>query len=105
MTNIDLLNCPFCGSHANLTKSKANASGTRMVYQVKCSDEKFNCPCSPMTKWFDSENEAVRAWNVRIISDSIWNAVIEESKQMEKYLTNPPVPADKPCGGADNAED
>lgn len=104
MQKIDLLPCPFCGSHANLTKSKANASGTRIVYQVKCSDEKLNCPCSPITKWVDSENEAVRAWNARTISDAMWNAIIEESKQMEKYLTNPPAPADKPCGGDDNAK-
>ena len=104
MPKIELLNCPFCGSHANLTKSKANASGTRMVYQVKCSDEKFNCPCSPMTKWFDSEDEAARVWNVRIISDAMRNVIIEKSKQMEKYLTKPPVPDDKPCGGDDNAD-
>jgi hypothetical protein len=57
-----------------------------------------------MTKWFDSEDEAARVWNVRIISDAMWNAIIEKSKQMEKYLTKPPVPADKPCGGDDNAD-
>jgi hypothetical protein len=57
-----------------------------------------------MTKWFDSENEAARAWNVRIISDAMWNSIIEQSKQIEEYLTKPPVPADKPYGGDSNAD-
>ena len=103
MSKIELLKCPFCGSHAAISKAKANASGTKFVYQVECSNSTEECPCVPTTKWFDSENEAVRSWNVRIISDAMLNAIIEQSKQMEEYLTKPPVPDEKPCGGADNA--
>lgn len=40
----------------------------------------------------------------KIVGDAMWNVIIEKSKQMEEYLTKPPVPADKPCGGDSNAE-
>lgn len=51
--------CPFCGGKAFLIKSK-DFTG-RSIYQVYCPATTVQAK----TTWFDTEKEAVEAWNRR----------------------------------------
>ena len=51
-----LKHCPFCGAEAEVHKN-VFAEGT--VYTVEC----ISCSCG--LDWFDTEEEAIEAWNRR----------------------------------------
>lgn len=52
-----LKHCPFCGAEAEVHKN-VFAEGT--VYTVEC----ISCSCG--LDWFDTEEEAIKAWNRRV---------------------------------------
>ena len=54
--NNKLKPCPFCGAEAEVHKN-VFAEGT--VYTVEC----ISCSCG--LDWFDTEEEAIEAWNRR----------------------------------------
>ena len=68
-----LLSCPFCGGEAVMTKAKADAAGTRYVYRVSCTDwSSEKCSCSPISKWYDTKEEAEEGWNRRAVKRGKW---------------------------------
>lgn len=70
-----LLPCPFCGGETVMTKAKADAAGTRYVYRVSCTDwSNEKCSCSPISKWYDTKEEAEEGWNRRAVKRGEWIA-------------------------------
>lgn len=53
--------CPFCGQSAHLVTVELS-DGSEM-YEVDCKN--VVCPVSPYTPVYDTETEAVDAWNRR----------------------------------------
>ena len=58
MSDIKLLPCPFCGGEAEL-------NGRNGEYYVDCNLQYGNCACIPTTWGFETEEEAIEAWNTR----------------------------------------
>ena len=52
--------CPFCGREAVIVKSWESGS------YVRCSN---GYKCGARQDWFDSEKEAIEAWNRRVNDD------------------------------------
>lgn len=76
-----LLPCPFCGGEACMTKLKADAAGTRYVYRVSCTDwSSEKCSCSPISKWYDTKEEAEEGWNTRTVKRGEWLCVGHDDK-------------------------
>lgn len=61
----DLKNCPFCGGKA-ITRRRSPDHIMRNKYFICCSE------CKNKTGYYDSEEEAIKAWNKRI------NSVIDD---------------------------
>jgi hypothetical protein len=58
-----LLQCPFCGCGASLSAAGAGSVfRDGPAYRVECDGE-----CHGMTCWWHLIQEAVRAWNRRVI--------------------------------------
>ncbi len=52
--------CPFCGEPPAICEKHSR----RIVeYSVACCN--LSCPCMPTTGEFDTEKEAIKAWNRR----------------------------------------
>ncbi len=61
MNNKDLLGCPFCGKEPEIDKYKVRGT---MVWNVACMND--DCSVHVETDDFESQEEAVKAWNQRI---------------------------------------
>lgn len=59
ISETELLPCPFCGSKAEVHKTLYSE------YYVDCSLSKGFCHVIPRTWTYDSEQEAIDAWNKR----------------------------------------
>jgi Lar family restriction alleviation protein len=55
---IELKKCPFCGS-------KADMAGTQDTYLIVC------CSCGSGSNAYDTEKDAVDAWNKRTIGEFV----------------------------------
>lgn len=53
----NLMKCPFCGGEARIDINVALGG-----YRVAC---KSKLKCGAMFEWYDTEKEAVEAWNTR----------------------------------------
>ena len=53
----DLKPCPFCGGEARIEVNVALRG-----YRAAC---KARLKCGAMFEWYDTENEAIEAWNTR----------------------------------------
>lgn len=60
MSDITLRNCPFCGGSASL-----KFANTTEEYFVDCDLEKETCAVIPSTWFYETEEEAIEAWNRR----------------------------------------
>lgn len=56
MSELKLLNCPFCGGEA---EAKKEIGGS--CWKVKCKQ----CSCEVGRYWFHNKNHAIIAWNTR----------------------------------------
>ena len=52
--------CPFCGSDACVEVSLGD-------YSVFCQN---GCDCGAKQEWFNTEDEAIEAWNRRVVDES-----------------------------------
>lgn len=59
----ELKPCPFCGGKAFLRKYYY--SGGEPAYYVECGGVKSTCSVMPSTWSYDTEEEAIEAWNTR----------------------------------------
>ena len=59
----ELKPCPFCGSTPRIIENKLNLK--HIIYAVECDLDNHTV----MFGWFDSEDEAIEAWNRRIDND------------------------------------
>ena len=58
----ELKPCPWCGSNARISKSKRNAIND---FFGKCANSDDACCVQPETCWYNTEAEAITAWNTR----------------------------------------
>lgn len=63
---VELANCPFCGSQANLRSDNGVAEGTAMkmttpMFWTKCSND----DCGISTRAQKEQEEAIAIWNQR----------------------------------------
>ena len=67
---IDLKPCPFCGREGVLFSGPV---GSITKHIAGCSAEDCSstgCPVHPQTGWCYSEDEAVKAWNLRKLTEN-----------------------------------
>ena len=57
---VELKPCPFCGVKPNITCVDGLPHNQ---YYIACENDE--CPVCSETCWYDSETEAVKAWNTR----------------------------------------
>lgn len=60
--------CPFCGGAAESIRYLDRYENGEAVwlYAIKCSTGQISCAVCPQTKWFQTEEEAVVAWNGKL---------------------------------------
>ena len=76
MTMNELKPCPFCGRIDKLIINEVHHSLDDMVikqYRVCCSAEGDNTGCGASCGYQPTEEEAVKAWNMRNAQDKISN--------------------------------
>lgn len=56
-----LKRCPFCGSEAETYSESYYPFSSDIKYKVICTNDK----CQVSTRWFKSEEKAIKAWNKR----------------------------------------
>lgn len=80
----DLKPCPFCGCHAEISKTRLNLSAS-VLYTVSCTNKKdcFRAEFSSFT-----EETAIKYWNTRAIEDAK-DKEIERLKAIIDELTKP----------------
>lgn len=54
----ELKSCPFCGGEARVVKD-GRWTDQSVIYAVVCGE------CHAMSRWCESEEEAIEAWNTR----------------------------------------
>lgn len=90
MSGVELLPCPFCGGPGHLQFS---AFDIDEGWHVVCHGKK-ECPlyCSEPYRAFDTENQAIAAWNARTPAQGLDAATIERCAQVaeNKYPANYP---------------
>ena len=59
--------CPFCGGDAGLRHHRL---GQRWQWCVVCTSSDTVCYVGPESQWFDTEAEAIDAWNRRPLLSS-----------------------------------
>lgn len=59
-----LKKCPFCGREPYLIVVGDNGFPQFNKYVIHCQND--NCIVQPITKRFDSANEAIKIWNRRV---------------------------------------
>lgn len=55
--------CPFCGQKLDMITNAGRPKGEKKKYHPCCHNEK--CIMHTGGRWYDSEKEAVSAWNMR----------------------------------------
>lgn len=78
MTKPDLLPCPFCGSEANVCHLISKNEPTE--YGVSCVS------CLANKRWYDTEAEAVEAWNTRTPTESAEVDLDDLKKAVRSYF-------------------
>lgn len=62
MENEKIKPCPFCGADAELqNKRRYNLSPEKH----RIVDTNVKCPIFPVTRWYERESDAIKAWNNR----------------------------------------
>lgn len=76
MSETKLLPCPFCGGEANIRPmydvigwTKEDEPIEKLRYVAECENE--DCWSNPVTNPFDTEQQAIEAWNTRKPMDNI----------------------------------
>jgi len=64
-TTEKLLPCPFCGRVGEGYQCHESD-----MHFVECTNKK--CPVQPHTDWFETESEAIAAWNRRVAEKPKW---------------------------------
>ena len=80
MSEPKLKPCPFCGSIPAFERD-SNQGWT--VYLI-CQN--LDCPTSPATSTFRTENEATAAWNTRPVEDDLYAALYPVELRMVAAL-------------------
>jgi ssDNA-binding Zn-finger/Zn-ribbon topoisomerase 1 len=59
MSDVKLLQCPFCGGDAQLSRNRSTGG-----YSVGCNDPK--CKVNPCTRELIKKKQAIEIWNRRV---------------------------------------
>ena len=90
MSEIKLSPCPFCGAEAHIETHKFYEEKTKdftsKTYGVICD----NCHTSGR-QFYESEAEAIEAWNIRKPMDKIVERLKEESKFVLYEMNEPSI--------------